>query len=109
MIIKAIAKCCDWKKLGLVGTGALLGAYGVRILSSADARKVYTHGTAAVLRMKDEVMKDVETIRENAEDIAADAKEINEKRRQEEEAQMIEDAKSVLAEAEAKAAAAAQA
>lgn len=100
MIIKAIAKCCDWKKLGLVGTGALLGSYGVRILSSADAKKVYTHGTAAVLRMKDEVLRDVTTLRENCSDIAADAKEMNERRQAELDAKQIEDAKAVLAAAE---------
>ena len=54
--------------------------------------------------MKDEVMKDVENIRENAEDIAASAKEINEERRRKEEAQMIEDAKAVLANTETQAA-----
>jgi len=89
----------DWTKIGLLAGGALLGSYGVKILSSRDAKKVYTHTTAAVLRMKDEVMKDVETIRENAQDIAADAKEINEQRRRACEAQIIEDAKAVLAQA----------
>ena len=63
--------------------------------------KLYTHTAAAALRMKDEVMKDVTTIRENAEDIAADAKEMNEQRRQEEEARIIEDAKAVLEAAQA--------
>lgn len=103
----------DWGKLGgrlgILAGGVLLGSYGTKILASKDAKKVYTHCTAAVLRMKDEVMKDVETIRENAGDIAADAEAINEKRRQDEEAQMIADAKAVLAEAEAKAEAAAAA
>ena len=56
--------------------------------------------------MKDEVEKDMTTIRENAEDIQAAAKDINEKRRMEYEAQQIEDAKAVLEQAEAKEAAA---
>ena len=76
-----------------------MGSYGVRILSSSDAKKAYTHTTAAVLRMKDTVMKDVTTIRENAEDIAAAAKDINEERQREQDEQMIEDAKAVLAQA----------
>ncbi|MBQ8304742.1 MAG: hypothetical protein IJX90_00775 [Blautia sp.] len=90
-----------WGKLGFLAGGALLGSYGVRILTSRDAKKAYTHTTAAVLRMKDEVMKDVTCLRENCEDIAAAAKDINEKRQQEYDARMIEDAKALLAEAEA--------
>ena len=46
-------KSCRW-----LGAGILLGSYGIRILTSKDAKKAYTHGTAAVLRMKDEVVKD---------------------------------------------------
>ena len=89
----------DWKKIGLFAGGMLMGSYGIRILSSRDAKKAYTHTTAAVLRMKDTVMKDVTTIRENAEDIAAAAKDINEERQREYDAQMVEDAKAVLAQA----------
>ena len=91
----------DWKKFGLFAGGALFGSYGIRILTSRDAKKAYTHTTAAVLRMKDTVMKDVTTIRENCEDIAAAANDINEERQLAYEAQLIEDAKAVLAQAEA--------
>lgn len=90
----------DWKKIGLFAGGALLGSYGVKILTSKDAKKCYTHVTAAVFRMKDEVMKDVTTIRENAEDIAAEARDINEERARAEEAREIENAKNILAQAE---------
>ena len=90
---------CNWKAVRLLGAGALLGSYGVKILTSRDAKKVYTQGTAAVLRMKDEVLKDVTTIRENCSDIAANAREMNEKRQAELDAQQIEDAKAVLAAA----------
>ena len=88
----------NWKKIGLFAGGALLGSYGVKILGSRDAKKVYTHTTAAVLRMKDTVMRDVTAIRENAEDIAAAAKDINEERQREYDAQMVEDAKAILAQ-----------
>jgi hypothetical protein len=91
----------SWKFFRVLGAGALLGSYGVRLLTSRDAKKVYTCGTAAVMRMRDEVLKDVSLIRENCNDIAADAKEINEKRQAELDAQQIEDAKAVLAAAEA--------
>lgn len=67
-------------KLVLFAGGVLTGTAGVRILSSRDAKKVYTHVTAAALRCKDEVMECVTRVRENAEDIYADAKDINEKR-----------------------------
>lgn len=55
----------------------LFGTAGIKVLSSKDAKKVYTHTTAAVLRAKDSVMETVTTVRENAEDIYADAKAIN--------------------------------
>ena len=90
-----------WEKLGLLAGGCLLGSYGAKILGSKDAKKLYTHTVAAVLRMKDEVMKDVTTIRENAEDIAASAKDINEERQRAYDAQVIEEAKAILSEAEA--------
>ena len=45
-----------------------------------DAKKVYTNCTAAVLRAKDSVMKTASTVQENAEDILAEAKQINEER-----------------------------
>ena len=70
------------KKFGLFAAGVLLGTAGIKVLSSKDAKKVYTHTTAAVLRAKDSVMEAVTTVRENAEDIYADAKAINQQRAQ---------------------------
>ena len=49
--------------------GVVFGTAGVKLLSSKDAKKVYTNCTAAVLRAKDCVMKTVTTVQENAEDI----------------------------------------
>ena len=46
------------------------------------------------------VMKDVTTLRENCEDIAAAAADINEERQRQYDAQMIEDAKAILAQAQ---------
>lgn len=62
----------------------MFGTVGIKILSSKDAKKLYAEGTAAVLRAKDCVMKTAETVQENAEDILAEAKHINEKRVEEE-------------------------
>ena len=68
------------KKLGIFAGGVLFGTAGVKLLSSKDAKKVYTNCTAAVLRAKDSVMKTESTVQENAEDILAEAKQINEER-----------------------------
>ena len=60
--------------------GALFGSFGIKLLSSKDAKKAYVHVTAAGLRMKDSVMGTVTTVQENAADILASAKELNEDR-----------------------------
>lgn len=80
------------KKFGLFAAGVLFGTAGIKVLSSKDAKKVYTHTTAAVLRAKDSVMEAVTAVRENAEDIYADAKSINQQRAQQEADAVIEDA-----------------
>ena len=80
-----------WKKVGVFAGGVLFGTAGIRVLSSKDAKKCYTHATAAVLRAKTDVMQTVTTVCENCDDILADAKEINEKRALREEADIIED------------------
>ena len=80
-----------WKKLGLFAGGVLFGTAGIRVLSSKDAKKCYTHAAAAVLRAKENVMETVTTVRENCDDILSEAKEINEQRAVEEEAAVIAD------------------
>ena len=69
-----------WDKTGLFAAGVLFGTAGIKLLSSKDAKKVYTECTAAVLRAKETVMNTVTTVQENAEDILAEAKQINEER-----------------------------
>ena len=78
------------KKIGCFVGGVVFGTAGVKLLSSKDAKKVY-NCTAAVLRAKDCVMKTATTVQENAEDILAEAQQINEKRAQEEAMQVQED------------------
>ena len=80
------------KHIGLFAAGVLFGTAGLKILSSKDAKKVYAHTTAAVLRAKDCVMKAVTNVREGAGDSYADAKDINESRAEAEAAAVIEDA-----------------
>ena len=68
------------KNAGIFAGGVLFGTAGVKLLSSKDAKKVYTSCAAAALRAKDCVMKTVTNVQENAEDILAEAKQINEER-----------------------------
>lgn len=73
-------KAINWKKTGLFAAGVAFGTAGIKILSSDDAKNVYSNCTAAVLRAKDCVMNVVSTVQENAEDIYEEAKQINEDR-----------------------------
>lgn len=68
------------KKVALFVGGTLFGTAGIKILSSKDAKKAYVQVTAAALRAKDCVMDVVTTVQENAEDVLAEAKEVNENR-----------------------------
>lgn len=80
------------KKITLFAAGVLFGTAGLKLLSSKDAKKVYSHTTAAALRAKDSVMQTVTTVRENAEDVYAEAKTINADRAAKEAAGIVEDA-----------------
>lgn len=71
--------------------GMLFGSAGIKLLFSSDAKKAYTHVTAAALRCKDSVMETVDTVQENCSDILADARSINEQRAAAEEKEFIED------------------
>ena len=85
-------KKIDGKKTGIFAAGVLFGTAGIKLLTSRDAKKVYSHGTAAVLRAKDCVMKTVTNVQENASDIYAEAKQINADREIEAEAEEEEQA-----------------
>ena len=80
--------CC--KGLAVFAGGVLFGSAGIKLLASKDAKKAYTHATAAALRMKDSVMDTVACVQENAADILASAKDINEQRAAQET--VVEDA-----------------
>lgn len=78
-------------KVGLVAAGFLAGTAGIKLLSSKGAKKVYTGCTATALRAKDCIMKGVNTVQENAGDILAEAKHINEERAAKAAAEVVED------------------
>ena len=87
-------KNVDGKKTGIFAAGVLFGTAGIKALSSDDAKNVYTNCTAAVLRAKSCVMKTAAVIQENAEDIYAGAKQINEEREAAAEAAVVADAEA---------------
>lgn len=73
-------KKVNGKSTGIFAAGVLFGTAGIKVLASKDAKKLYTNCTAAILRAKSCVMKTATTIQENAEDIYAEAQQINEER-----------------------------
>ena len=75
-----VLKALDIKKSGVFAAGVLFGTAGVKILASEDAKKVYTNCTAAVLRAKTCVLNVAASVQANAEDILAEAQQINESR-----------------------------
>ncbi|MBQ3394415.1 MAG: hypothetical protein IJG64_04595 [Oscillospiraceae bacterium] len=84
------------KGLALFLGGVLFGTAGIRILKTDDARKVYVQGTAAALRGKEEIMETATVLRENLDDIYAQAQEVNEKRAREKEEK---DAEAIIEDA----------
>lgn len=81
----------SWSKLAIFAGGVLFGTAGFKVLGSKDAKKAYTHVTAAALRAKDCVMDAATTVREGAEDVYEDAKRLNAERAAAEDAAVIED------------------
>ncbi len=72
------------KRVAYFAGGVLFGTAGIKLLASKDAKKVYVNSVAAALRVKESVMKTAVTIQENAEDILAEANQVNETRMEEE-------------------------
>ena len=88
-------------KLKWLAGGFLLGTAGLSILKSKDAKKVFTHCTAAAMRGKDALMKTGTALKENCSDISQDAKDINEERAAKAEEMEVEKARAVIEEYEA--------
>ncbi len=95
---------CDfgWKRVACFAGGVLFGTAGIAVLKSKDAKKVYTHCTAAVLRGRDAVMNTAETLKDNCRDIYEDASDINEKRYAEEDRRKLEEARELVKQYEEK-------
>ena len=87
------------KDTGVFAAGLLFGTAGIKLLSSKDAKKLYTNCAAAVLRAKECVLKTATTIQENAEDIYAEAQQINEERAAKDAEEAEEEAEETAEEA----------
>ena len=87
-----------YKNLALFAGGILFGSAGVKLLASKDAKKVYVNCLAAGLRAKECVMETAENIQASADDILAEAKEINASRAKEETFGEVEEMASEAAE-----------
>lgn len=79
-----------WGKIACFVAGSLFGSAGIKLLTSKDAKKVYAHTTAAALRVAECAMTTATSLKENAEDILAEAKQINEDRAAEEAETVVE-------------------
>ena len=95
-------KKVNGKSTGIFAAGVLFGTAGIKVLASKDAKKLYTNCTAAILRAKSCVMKTATTIQENAEDIYAEAQQINEERAAAEEEVVTDVEETDVEEADAK-------
>ena len=87
-----------WIKGAIFVGGMAASTLGVKLLTSKTAKKVYAHTTATVLRGKDAVMEGVTKVLESCDDIVADAKDINEKRSEEDIIDIIEDSSDTIEE-----------
>lgn len=78
------------REFGLFAGGVLFGTAGLKLLGSRDAKRGYAHAAAALMRARDEVMKQVTAVREAYADVLADARDINAKRAKD-DAVIVED------------------
>ena len=69
-----------WSHAGIFLGGMLFQAKGIDLLKSDRLHKAYVEATALGIRCRDEVMKNVTSVREGCEDIYAEAVELNEER-----------------------------
>jgi len=85
-----------WGKLGWLAGGIALGHYGLKVLGSEPVKKACAGVTAAVLRAKDEIVKDATAIAESCGDIAHEGQTINERWQAAEADARLEEAKALV-------------
>ena len=62
-----------WNKAGLFVGGMLFATKGVELLKTKEAHNFFVDATAFGLRLRDELMKNVTAVREECEDVVAEA------------------------------------
>ena len=67
-----------YTKLACFAGGALFGSVGLKLLTGRSAKKAYVHITAAGLRAREAIMETVTSVQENAADVLAEARALNE-------------------------------
>ena len=95
-----VKKCLKLKNVVVFASGVLFGTAGIKVLGSQDAKKLYINCLAAGLRAKECVMTTACNIQANAEDVLAEAKEINRARAEEEFGEEEETAEDLTETAE---------
>lgn len=86
----------SYSKLACFVGGTVFGSFGIKMLSTKEAKDFYVKAAATGLRVKDSVMETVTTVQEEVADIMAAAKDLNEERAAKEEA---EEADTLIADA----------
>lgn len=72
-----------YEKIGLFLGGVVAGIVGLRALKSREAKQLMVNTTATTLRVKDSVLEATTAVQEGADDIIAEAKEVNRKKEEE--------------------------
>lgn len=62
-----------WNHAGIFVGGMLFATKGIELLKTKQAHKLFVDATALGLKARDEVMKNVTAVKEEAEDIVAEA------------------------------------
>ncbi|WP_419036953.1 DUF6110 family protein [Phascolarctobacterium faecium] len=70
----------NWRTLGLFLGGVVAGVVGSKLIQSKEAKGLLVKTTAAALRAKDAALESGTEVQAAAEDIIAEAKEVNRKR-----------------------------
>lgn len=70
----------NWRTLGLFLGGVVAGVVGSKLVQSKEAKVLLVKTTAAALRAKDAALESGTEVQAAAEDIIAEAKEVNRKR-----------------------------
>ncbi|VTX73956.1 DUF6110 family protein [Gemella haemolysans] len=91
MSIKAlkVAKAA-LKTPGVFAGGVAFGTFGLKLLASKDAKKGYSVVLSKLYKAKDGVEGTVSNIKQHADDIVADAKDLYEKEKRESNLQELE-------------------